>query len=103
MGIAFLLQFLDKAALAASTLLGMLDPTTGGIVSLFPHLEGHHYDEHINVSNSMTRLWQDLNLHGAQESSTLGTLFSASQAPTLSSACQSESIWLLLLYSGAGY
>ncbi|OBT75783.1 hypothetical protein VF21_05577 [Pseudogymnoascus sp. 05NY08] len=31
MGIAFMLQFLDKAALAASTLLGLLDPTTGGI------------------------------------------------------------------------
>jgi hypothetical protein len=57
MGIAFMLQFLDKAALAASTLLGLLDPTTGGIVSLFPRLKGHLYEEHINESNSINRFW----------------------------------------------
>jgi hypothetical protein len=56
MGIAFMLQYLDKAALAASTLLGLLDPTTGGIVSLCLHLKRHFYNKYTNETNSINSI-----------------------------------------------
>lgn len=54
MGICYMLQFLDKAALAQSTLLGLLAPGTG-IVSLLPYLNRYVIEQQANGPNPTSR------------------------------------------------
>lgn len=51
MGIAYMFQYLDKAAIGASTLLGLLDPKTG-IVSLL--IQTHIHTRRRLTGQSMT-------------------------------------------------
>jgi hypothetical protein len=54
MGVCYMLQFLDKAALAQSTLLGLLAPGSG-IVSLLPYLKLYIIERQANGPNPMSR------------------------------------------------